>query len=35
MQLVEVINAGDYGMPQRRRRVFILGYTKIQIFIKI
>ena len=21
-----VINAGDYGMPQRRRRVFILGY---------
>ena len=23
-----VINAGDYGMPQRRRRVFILGYYK-------
>ena len=23
-----VINAGDYGMPQRRRRVFILGYHK-------
>ena len=23
-----VINAGDYGMPQRRRRVFILGYLK-------
>ena len=22
------INAGDYGMPQRRRRVFILGYYK-------
>jgi DNA (cytosine-5)-methyltransferase 1 len=23
-----VINAADYGMPQRRRRVFILGYRK-------
>lgn len=23
-----VINAGDYGMPQRRRRIFILGYRK-------
>ena len=23
-----VINAADYGMPQRRRRVFILGYHK-------
>ena len=23
-----VVNAGDYGMPQRRRRVFILGYYK-------
>ena len=23
-----VINAGDYGMPQRRRRVFIIGYYK-------
>lgn len=23
-----VINAADYGMPQRRRRVFILGYKK-------
>ena len=23
-----VINAGDYGMPQRRRRVFIMGYRK-------
>ncbi len=23
-----VINAGDYGFPQRRRRVFILGYYK-------
>ncbi len=23
-----VINAADYGMPQRRRRVFILGYLK-------
>ncbi len=23
-----VINAGEYGMPQRRRRVFILGYHK-------
>ena len=22
-----VINAADYGMPQRRRRVFILGYA--------
>ncbi|WP_190810303.1 DNA (cytosine-5-)-methyltransferase [Flagellimonas sp. S3867] len=25
-----VINAADYGMPQRRRRVFILGYLKSQ-----
>ena len=23
-----VINAAEYGMPQRRRRVFILGYHK-------
>src|SRR6185436_11149332 len=23
-----VINAADYGMPQRRRRVFIFGYRK-------
>lgn len=23
-----VINAADYGMPQRRRRVFVLGYRK-------
>jgi DNA (cytosine-5)-methyltransferase 1 len=23
-----VINAADYGMPQRRRRVFIIGYLK-------
>ena len=23
-----VINAGDYGMPQRRRRIFIMGYRK-------
>ncbi len=23
-----IINAADYGMPQRRRRVFILGYHK-------
>lgn len=23
-----VINAADYGMPQRRRRVFIMGYLK-------
>jgi DNA (cytosine-5)-methyltransferase 1 len=23
-----VVNAGDYGMPQRRRRVFFLGYKK-------
>jgi len=23
-----VINAGDYGFPQRRRRVFIIGYHK-------
>ena len=30
----KVINAGDYGMPQRRRRVFIMGYhnkSKIKI----
>jgi DNA (cytosine-5)-methyltransferase 1 len=24
----KVINAADYGMPQRRRRIFILGYHK-------
>ncbi len=24
----QVINAGDYGMPQRRRRIFILAYHK-------
>jgi DNA (cytosine-5)-methyltransferase 1 len=23
-----VVNAADYGMPQRRRRIFILGYKK-------
>lgn len=23
-----VVNAADYGMPQRRRRIFILGYLK-------
>ena len=23
-----VINAGEYGMPQRRRRIFIVGYKK-------
>jgi DNA (cytosine-5)-methyltransferase 1 len=23
-----IINAADYGMPQRRRRIFILGYLK-------
>ena len=23
-----VINSGDYGMPQRRRRIFIMGYRK-------
>ena len=23
-----VINAADYGMPQRRKRIFILGYSK-------
>ena len=23
-----VINAGEYGLPQRRRRIFILGYKK-------
>lgn len=23
-----VINAADYGMPQRRRRIFVLGYRK-------
>jgi DNA (cytosine-5)-methyltransferase 1 len=23
-----IINAGDYGMPQRRRRVFFIGYLK-------
>lgn len=31
-----VINAADYGMPQRRRRVFILGYHKSsEIFRRI
>lgn len=24
-----VINAADYGMPQRRRRTYIVGYLKI------
>ena len=24
-----VINAAEYGMPQRRRRVFILGYKRV------
>ena len=26
-----VVNAGEYGMPQKRRRVFILGYHKNSI----
>ena len=31
-----VINAAEYGMPQRRRRVFFLGYHKsTQIYKKI
>lgn len=31
----KVINAADYGMPQRRRRVFIIAYhTKSQIYVK-
>ena len=29
-----VINAGDYGFPQRRRRVFILGYHKSTNYYK-
>jgi DNA (cytosine-5)-methyltransferase 1 len=29
-----VINAADYGMPQRRRRVFILAYLKDSIIYK-
>lgn len=23
-----IVNAGEYGFPQRRRRIFILGYKK-------
>ena len=23
-----VVNAADYGMPQRRRRIFFMGYKK-------
>jgi DNA (cytosine-5)-methyltransferase 1 len=30
----KVINAADYGMPQRRRRVYILAYQKTSIKIK-
>jgi DNA (cytosine-5)-methyltransferase 1 len=30
-----VINAAEFGMPQRRRRVFILAYLKELIFTKI
>jgi DNA (cytosine-5)-methyltransferase 1 len=30
----KVINAADYGMPQRRRRVYILAYQKNTINIK-
>ncbi len=31
-----VINAADYGMPQRRRRIFLLGYHKTsQIYKKV
>jgi len=31
-----VINAADYGMPQRRRRVFIVGYKKgTKLYAKI
>ena len=29
-----VINAADYGMPQRRRRVFFLGYLKESVLYK-
>lgn len=29
-----VINAADYGMPQRRRRIFILGYHKSSAIYK-
>lgn len=29
-----VINAADYGMPQRRRRIFILAYLKNSIIYK-
>ena len=29
-----VINAAEYGMPQRRRRVFILGYHKSSVIYK-
>jgi DNA (cytosine-5)-methyltransferase 1 len=29
-----VVNAADYGMPQRRRRVFILGYHKSSALYK-
>ncbi|MCL4152596.1 UNVERIFIED_CONTAM: hypothetical protein GTU68_010930, partial [Idotea baltica] len=29
-----VINAADYGMPQRRRRVFMLGYHKSTLLYK-
>ena len=30
-----VLNAGEYGMPQRRRRVFFLGYLKDSKIYKI
>ena len=30
-----VINAADYGFPQRRRRIFILDITRIQNILKI
>ncbi len=29
-----VINAADYGMPQRRRRIFIIGYLKESLLSK-
>lgn len=29
-----VINAADYGMPQRRRRIFFLGYHKTTLLYK-
>ena len=29
-----VINAADYGMPQRRRRIFIMGYKKETLIAK-